>query len=179
MSDIRKKDELEEFFHRSGKPREQWRVGTEYEKVGIRRKSGKAVPYSGRGGVEEILRALMEEYGWEPREEQGHIIALKRGKAEVHLEPGGQIELSGEPCRDIHCTYAELAQHVRELLEVSEPLGVTFLGLGMQPFSRLEEIEWVPKMRYGIMAPYMSRVGTLGHRMMKQTRLGSSQLGLR
>jgi glutamate--cysteine ligase len=41
--------------------------------------------------------------------------------------------------------------------------------LGMQPVSRLEEIEWVPKKRYRIMAPYMLKVGTLGQRMMKQT----------
>src|SRR5262245_16598421 len=39
----------------------------------------------------------------------------------------------------------------------------------MQPVSRLEDIEWVPKQRYRLMAPYMTRVGTLGQRMMKQT----------
>jgi glutamate--cysteine ligase len=52
---------------------------------------------------------------------------------------------------------------------VAEPLGIIFLGLGMQPVSRLDEIEWVPKKRYRIMAPYMLKVGTLGQRMMKQT----------
>jgi glutamate--cysteine ligase len=60
-------------------------------------------------------------------------------------------------------------QHTRELLEVAEKLDVVFLGLGIQPASKLEEIEWVPKRRYRIMAPYMPKVGTLGHRMMKQT----------
>jgi glutamate--cysteine ligase len=39
----------------------------------------------------------------------------------------------------------------------------------MQPVSRVDEIEWVPKQRYRIMGPYMTRVGTLGQRMMKQT----------
>src|SRR5207244_10697721 len=43
------------------------------------------------------------------------------------------------------------------------------LGLGMQPMSPLDEIEWVPKQRYRVMGPYMTRVGTLGQRMMKQT----------
>ncbi|MEK6561542.1 MAG: glutamate--cysteine ligase, partial [Candidatus Binatota bacterium] len=94
MSPIRNKEELEEFFHSSGKPRRQWRVGTEYEKVGIERRSGKAIPYSGPRGVEAILRALIEEYGWEPQEDDGHVIALIREKAQIHLEPGGQIELA-------------------------------------------------------------------------------------
>lgn len=169
MSDIEKKDQLEEYFHAAGKPRERWRVGTEYEKVGIDRSTGKAIPYSGPRGVESILKRLIERFGWEPEEQDGHIIALSRDNAQITLEPGGQIELSGEPCDSIHCTYAEFTQHIRELLEVSEPLGVVFLGLGMQPVSRLDEIEWVPKKRYRIMAPYMPKVGRLGQRMMKQT----------
>ncbi len=169
MSVIEKKAELEAFFHNAGKTRDRWRVGTEYEKVGIDRHTAKAIPYSGRSGVEFILRELIDRFGWEPEEQDGHIIALIRGKAQIHLEPGGQIELSGEPCESIHCTHAEFTQHIRELLEVAEPLGVVFLGLGMQPVSRLDEIEWVPKKRYRIMGPYMPKVGTLGQRMMKQT----------
>lgn len=169
MSVIEKNHELEAYFHDAGKPRDRWRVGTEYEKVGIVRDTGKAIPYSGRRGVEFILRELIERFGWEPEEQDGHIIALSRDKAQVTLEPGGQIELSGEPCESIHCTYAEFTQHIRELLEVTEPLGIIFLGLGMQPVSRVEEIEWVPKQRYRIMGPYMLKVGKLGQRMMKQT----------
>jgi glutamate--cysteine ligase len=169
MPDIEKNDQLEEYFHEAGKPRERWRVGTEYEKVGIDRSTGKAISYSGPRGVESILKKLIDRFGWEPEEQDGHIIALSRDNAQITLEPGGQIELSGEPCDSIHCTYAEFTQHIRELLEVSDPLDVVFLGLGMQPVSRLEEIEWVPKKRYRIMAPYMLKVGRLGQRMMKQT----------
>ncbi len=169
MSVIEKKHELEAYFHDAGKPRERWRVGTEYEKVGIYRDTGQAIPYFGKRGVDFILRELIERFGWAPEEQDGNIIALTRDKAQITLEPGGQIELSGEPCESIHCTYAEFDQHIRELLEVTEPLGIIFLGLGMQPVSRLEEIEWVPKQRYRIMAPYMLKVGKLGQRMMKQT----------
>jgi glutamate--cysteine ligase len=169
MSVIERTEQLEEYFHRAGKPREQWRVGTEYEKVGIDRSTGKAISYSGPRGVESILKRLIDRFGWVPEEQDGHIIALSRDNAQITLEPGGQIELSGEPCDSIHCTYAEFTQHIRELLQVSEPLDVVFLGLGMQPVSRLDEIEWVPKKRYRIMAPYMLKVGRLGHRMMKQT----------
>jgi glutamate--cysteine ligase len=169
MSVIEKNYELEAYFHNAGKPREQWRVGTEYEKVGIDRVTGKAIPYYGPRGVDRILRELIDRYGWEPEEQTGNIIALTRDKAQITLEPGGQIELSGEPCESIHCTYGEFNQHIRELLEVAEPLDIVFLGLGMQPVSRVEEIEWVPKKRYRIMGPYMLKVGTLGQRMMKQT----------
>lgn len=169
MSIIEKKDELEAYFHDGGKPRDRWRIGTEYEKVGVDRRTGKAIPYFGPRGVAFILNELIERYGWEPEEQDGHVIALVRGKEQIHLEPGGQIELSGEPCDSVHCTYGEFTQHVRELLEITEEQDIVFLGLGIQPFSRLDEIEWVPKKRYRIMGPYMPKVGALGQRMMKQT----------
>jgi glutamate--cysteine ligase len=169
MSVIEKNYELEAYFQNAGKTREQWRVGTEYEKVGIDRFTGKAIPYFGARGVDRILRELIDRYGWQPEEQDGNIIALTRDKAQITLEPGAQIELSGEPCESIHCTYGEFSQHIRELIEVAEPLDIVFLGLGMQPVSRVEEIEWVPKKRYRIMGPYMLKVGTLGQRMMKQT----------
>ncbi|MFQ5540205.1 MAG: glutamate-cysteine ligase family protein, partial [Candidatus Binatia bacterium] len=179
MSDILKQEELEQLFHSWGKPREQWRVGTEYEKVGIDRGNGRAIRYSGQRGVEVILRALVEHYGWQPLEEEGHVIGLSREKAQVSLEPGGQIELSGEPCENIHCARAEFTQHIRELVDVAGRLDVAFLGLGIQPLSPVEEIEWVPKKRYRIMAPYMGRVGTMGHRMMKQTATVQANLDYR
>jgi glutamate--cysteine ligase len=169
MALIEKPEELEAYFQTAGKPRDRWRVGTEYEKVGVDRLTGQAIPYFGPRGVNRILREMIERYGWEPDEQDGNIIALSRERTQITLEPGGQIELSGEPCDSIHCTYAEFTQHIRELLEICEPLGITFLGLGMQPVSRLDEIQSVPKQRYRIMGPYMPTVGALGQRMMKQT----------
>jgi glutamate--cysteine ligase len=83
MSVIERHEELEEYFHKSGKPRERWRVGTEYEKVGIDRSTGKAISYSGPRGVESILKRLIDRFGWEPEEQDGHIIALSRDNAQI------------------------------------------------------------------------------------------------
>jgi len=170
MSDlIEKKEDLIRYFEDGGKPRAQWRVGTEYEKVIVRSADGTAIPYSGAGGVEEILRRLAADYGFETEDEHGHILALKGERSTITLEPGGQVELSGEQCETIHCAYAEFATHVQQLIEVTGKIGASVLGLGMQPVSRIDQIELLPKARYHIMYPYMARVGTLGQRMMKQT----------
>ena len=162
-------DQLVEQMHAAGKPRDRWRIGTEYEKVGVVRATGQAAPFSGPRGIEAVLRGLAERYGWEPKEEAGRVVALARAGASITLEPGAQLELSGEQCPNLHCTEEELRTHVREVVTVGEELGLACLGLGIQPVSRLDEIEWVPKQRYRIMGPYMTRVGTLGQRMMKQT----------
>jgi len=162
-------EQLVEHFASGAKPRSEWRVGTEYEKVGVERETGRAIPFSGPRGVEVVLRRLAERFGWEPVEERGRVVALSRAGVEITLEPGGQIELSGRPFATVHEARGEIEEHLREMSAVASELGVLFLGLGIQPFSRLEEIEWVPKRRYEIMGPYMLRVGSLGQRMMKQT----------
>ena len=121
MSVIEKNYELEAYFQNAGKPRDKWRVGTEYEKVGIYRDTGQAIPYFGKRGVDFYFAGADRAVRLGAEEQDGNIIALSRDKAQITLEPGGQIELSGEPCDSIHCTYAEFNQHIRELLEVAEP----------------------------------------------------------
>jgi glutamate--cysteine ligase len=112
---------------------------------------------------------MVADYGFEPEDEHGHILALKGERSAITLEPGGQIELSGEQCDTIHCARAEFTAHAQQLIEVTSQIGATVLGLGMQPVSRIDQIELLPKARYHIMYPYMARKGTLGQRMMKQT----------
>src|SRR5439155_1607620 len=93
----------------------------------LERASGKAAPFSGPRGIEAVLRGLAERYGWEPKEEDGRVVALAREGASITLEPGAQLELSGEQCPTIHCTQAELATHVREVVSVGGELGIAFL----------------------------------------------------
>jgi glutamate--cysteine ligase len=166
---VSRRDALIAYFGGGAKPRSEWRVGTEYEKIGVDRKTGRAARYYGPRGIEAVLRRLADRFGWIPRLEGEHVIALEGRRATITLEPGGQLELSGEACDSIHCAHEELSQHVDEIVTVADELGLAFVGLGMQPLSTLDDIEWVPKPRYRIMAPYMAKVGTLGHRMMKQT----------
>ena len=40
--------QLIEYFFQAAKPREDWRIGTEYELLGVSRRSGRAARYSGR-----------------------------------------------------------------------------------------------------------------------------------
>ena len=166
---VERRQQLIEYFAGAVKPQSEWRIGTEYEKVAVRREDARAVSFSGPRGIERLLAELAGRFGWVPLHEDGRIVALRGEKASITLEPGGQLELSGEVCDSVHCAQAEFARHIDEIVAVGEELQIAFLGLGMQPVSRVDEIEMVPKKRYRIMFPYMGRVGTLGQRMMTQT----------
>jgi glutamate--cysteine ligase len=170
MSDfVEKKEDLISYFHSGAKPRTEWRIGTEYEKVAVARDDSRALPFSGSGGVERILKYLADHYDYQPENDEGRILALKSKGFSITIEPGGQIELSGEQCDTIHCAQREFNLHVEQLMGACREMGAAILGLGMQPVSRIDEIELLPKTRYRIMYPYMARKGRLGQRMMKQT----------
>jgi glutamate--cysteine ligase len=158
--------QLHDFLAAGAKPRDQWGVGIELEKLVIDATTGEAASYARIGS---LLERLGSAGGWEKVYEDGRIIALKGPGSSVTLEPGGQLELSGRLCSDLFCSHGDFVGHVRQATALADELGLTFLGLGTQPFSAREAIAWVPKERYAIMGPYMLRTGDMGQRMMKQT----------
>ncbi|MEM1417946.1 MAG: glutamate-cysteine ligase family protein [Myxococcota bacterium] len=151
-------------------PRHAWQIGTEAEKFGVF-VDGSPLPYEGVRSVQTVLDALVARHGWEEYREYegGDVVALKRGRASITLEPGGQLELSGSPLDTIHQTCAEFRGHMAELRAVSEELEVTWLGLGFHPFARQEDLPWVPKLRYGIMREYLPTKGRYALDMMRRT----------
>ena len=167
---IRTDDDLYAPFAQAEKPRDRWRVGTEQEKGGVHT-DGSVVRFHGARGVAVVLDALATKYGWQPEREHagGEVIALRRRDASVTLEPGGQLELSGAPLRTIHETRAELDGHIAELRPISDELGIAWLGLGFHPFARRDELEWLPKLRYGVMREYLPTRGSMGLDMMLRT----------
>ena len=150
------------------KPKTDWRIGTEHEKIGFCLKKLTPLPYEGDCGIHAMLTGL-KRFGWEDVIEDGKLIALKRDDASVSLEPGGQLELSGAPLETIHQTCREVSTHMREVKEVADEMGAGFLSLGFRPDTKLEDVPVMPKARYSIMRAYMPKVGTHGLEMMFRT----------
>jgi glutamate--cysteine ligase len=164
-------DDLLAPFHESLKSEDKWRVGAEAEKFGVLEGTYEPLPFDGPRSVRAVLDGLVERFGWKPESEYagGEVISLSRGHASITLEPGGQLELSGAPFASIHDTHDEWAQHIEELREVGEPLGIAWLGLGFHPFARQSDLPWVPKLRYGVMRDYLPTRGSMGLDMMRRT----------
>ncbi len=165
---IESRDDLLAVFEGGEKPREDWRVGTEHEKFVYRLADHRAPSWEEPGGIRDLLTALTE-FGWQPVEEEGKVIALTGTDGTISLEPAGQLELSGAPLATLHETCAEASRHLDQVKAVGERLGLGFLGLGMWPDKTRNELPIMPKGRYGIMLRHMPRVGNLGLDMMLRT----------
>ena len=165
---IESRDQLVAPMAGGEKPKDAWRIGTEHEKLVYCRKTFKAPSYDEPGGIRDILLSL-REFGWEPVEEGGKVIAMRGDDGTVSLEPAGQLELSGAPLENLHETCAETGRHLDQVKQVGERFGVGFLGLGMWPDKTREDLPIMPKGRYDIMLRHMPRVGSLGLDMMLRT----------
>jgi len=166
---LRERAQLLDYFRKAEKPREAWRVGTEYEKVGILTDSLEPVPYDGERGIEALLEGLRRDHGFEPLLDAERLVGLAYGDATLSLEPGGQLELSGAPLRTLHETALELHEHLAQLERTSERFGIAWLALGLQPFVDLEDAPRMPRERYSIMREHLGRRDTLGLHMMHLT----------
>ena len=166
-------DDLVGWIAAGEKPAADFRVGAEHEKFVFRTGSHAPVAYEGEAGIKALLQGMMR-FGWTPtmeRNAQGGetMIGLNRGLANISLEPGGQLELSGAPLHTMHDICEETGQHLEEVKEVAGELGLGFLGLGFSPLWRQDDVPRMPKGRYKIMREYMPKVGGLGLDMMFRT----------
>ncbi len=166
---ITDKRQLVEYLEAGCKPPADWRIGTEHEKFVFRRADLRRVAYDGRDGIAALLQE-MTRFGWKPIFENGNMIALSNdARCAITLEPGGQFELSGAPLETVHQTCDEVHEHLRQVREVCDDLGLGMLGLGFDPKWRREDIAWMPKARYRIMRGYMPKKGRFGLDMMLRT----------
>jgi glutamate--cysteine ligase len=168
---VENKAQLVTYLENGCKPESDWRIGTEHEKFPFLKDTNAPVPYHGESSIRALLEGIRDQFGWDGTAESGNIIALlaKDGGANISLEPGGQFELSGAPLETLHETASEIDTHLLQAKTVADQLGIGFLGLGASPLWTRDETPVMPKGRYGIMAPYMDKVGTMGRDMMFRT----------
>ncbi len=169
---IRSVGDLVEFFRARERPAAEWKVGIEHEKLVFLAATLEPATYDGPRGIAAVRRAFTPD-GYEPFEEEGRIIASQHGGLTVSIEPGGQLELSGRPFKDVHVVAAELDRHLAKCRAIADELGLEMAAAGYRPWGTPDTVPWMPKERYGIMRPFLAARGRLGPDMMAMT--GSTQ----
>lgn len=162
-------EQLAQYLADGCKPKTDWRIGTEHEKFGYCKDTLQPLPFEGERSIEAVLAALRDRHGWAELREGGKLTGLEKDGANVSLEPGGALELSGAPLESIHETCDEVNQHLREVMDIANEIGVSFIGLGAAPTWTHAQMPLMPKGRYKLMDAYMGKVGTMGRTMMRRT----------
>ena len=162
---IKSKEQIIDYFKSGIKQAKDFRIGIEHEKFLFSNVDNKRIDYS---KIKEMFSALLE-FGWNPILEKKNIIGLNKGGKNITLEPGNQIELSGDKLNNIHEACAESQDYLFELRQVTEKLGINIVSAGFDPISKLNEIPNNPKQRYKLMTKDMPLGGELSLDMMYRT----------
>ncbi len=158
-------EKIIEYFNSGIKETKNFKIGIEHEKFLFNNNTNRRIDYS---KVKEMFTALLE-FGWNPILEKNNIIGLNKGGKNITLEPGNQIELSGEKLNNIHEACAESQDYLFELKQVTNKLNIKIVSAGFDPISKLNEIPNNPKKRYKLMTKDMPLGGELSLDMMYRT----------
>ena len=162
---ISTKEQIIEYFKTGIKETKNFKIGIEHEKFLFNNEDNKRVNYS---KIKKMFTALLE-FGWHPVLEKGNIIGLNKGGKNITLEPGNQIELSGDKLNNIHEACAESHDYLFELRQVTKKIGIKIVSAGFDPISKLNEVPNNPKKRYELMTKDMPEGGELSLDMMYRT----------
>ncbi len=162
---IDSKEKIINYFKSGIKEPKNFKIGIEHEKFLFNNLDNRRIDYS---KIKEMFTALLE-FGWNPVFEKENIIALNKGGKNITLEPGNQIELSGDKLNHMHEACAESQDYLFELKQVTKKLNIKIVSAGFDPISKLNEIPNNPKQRYELMTKDMPLGGELSLDMMYRT----------
>ena len=162
---INNQEHIIEYFKSGIKDTKNFKIGIEHEKFLFNQKTNKRVDYP---TIQKMFSAL-SEFGWKPIMEKQNIIGLQKKGKSITLEPGNQIELSGDKLNNIHEACSESHDYLFELQQVTKKLNLKIVSSGFDPISNLNEVPNNPKQRYEVMTKDMPNGGFLSLDMMYRT----------
>ena len=163
------RDSLIEYFRQGIKEDCGARLGVEVEHFIVDPVRQAAVPYSGDRGVRQILTRLMERYPGARTLQDDDFFGFSVPEFTVTLEPAAQIEISIAPSESVSRIGEIYSNFYDQLDSVLAGFGYTAVNAGCQPYTRVTELEMIPKKRYDLMNEWFQTSGTEGMEMMRGT----------
>ena len=162
---ITQKEQIINYFKSGIREPKDFKIGIEHEKFLFDQKKNERVDYP---TILKMFKGLYE-FGWKPILENKNIIGLKKGGKSITLEPGNQIELSGDQLNNIHEACSESQDYLFEIKQVIKKLNLKIVSAGFDPISKVSEVPNNPKQRYEVMTKDMPNGGELSLDMMYRT----------
>ena len=162
--EINSKDQIINYFLSGAK--KNIFIGVENEKFLFQEKNNVRATYS---DVKKVFEILIKKFQWKEVKENENIVGLKIGRKSISLEPGNQIELSGDKLSNIHEVCSESYDFQIKLDQVCKELGLKTMSIGYDPITKLSNAPKNPKQRYKLMTKEMPKEGKLSLNMMYQT----------
>ncbi|MCI6660699.1 MAG: glutamate-cysteine ligase family protein [Peptoniphilaceae bacterium] len=168
-SEQEKLNQICQYLRKGFTPRTQWAVGIELEHLLVDASTMKRVFYDGERGVAEVLQRLLVELSATPIYEKDALLGMSTREFELSIEPGGQFEISLAKEPSLLTLRDHYFHALTQIHHVLDPMRLTLLPIGLDPWNTIEEIPLIPKERYHIMDQTMGNISEAARAMMRQT----------
>ena len=162
--EINSKDQIINYFLSGAK--KNIFIGVENEKFLFQEKNNVRATYS---DIKKVFEILIKKFEWKEVKENENIVGLKIDGKSISLEPGNQIELSGDKLSNIHEVCSESYDFQNKLDQICKEIGLKTMSIGYDPITKLSNAPKNPKQRYKLMTKEMPKGGKLSLNMMYQT----------
>jgi len=162
--EINSKDQIINYFL-SGAKKNVF-IGVENEKFLFQEKNNVRATYS---DIKKVFEIFKKKFKWKEVKENENIVGLKTDGKSISLEPGNQIELSGDKLSNIHEVCSESYDFQNQLDQICKEIGLKTMSIGYDPITKLGNAPKNPKQRYELMTKEMPKGGKLSLNMMYQT----------
>ena len=162
--EINSKDQIINYFL-SGAKKNVF-IGVENEKFLFQEKNNVRATYS---DIKKVFEIFKKKFEWKEVKENENIVGLKIDGKSISLEPGNQIELSGDKLSNIHEVCSESYDFQNKLDQICKEIGLKTMSIGYDPITKLGNAPKNPKQRYELMTKEMPKGGKLSLNMMYQT----------
>ena len=162
--EINSKDQIINYFLSGAK--KNIFIGVENEKFLFQEKNNVRATYS---DIKKVFEILIKKFEWKEVKENENIVGLKTDGKSISLEPGNQIELSGDKLSNIHEVCSESYDFQNQLDQICKEIGLKTMSIGYDPITKLSNTPKNPKQRYKLMTKEMPKGGKLSLNMMYQT----------
>ncbi len=162
--EINSKDQIINYFL-SGAKKNVF-IGVENEKFLFQEKNNVRATYS---DIKKVFEIFKKKFKWKEVKENENIVGLKTDGKSISLEPGNQIELSGDKLSNIHEVCSESYDFQNQLDQICKEIGLKTMSIGYDPITKLSNTPNNPKQRYKLMTKEMPKGGKLSLNMMYQT----------
>jgi len=162
--EINTKDQIINYFLSGAK--KNIFIGVENEKFLFQEKNNVRATYS---DIKKVFEIFKKKFEWKEVKENENIVGLKIDGKSISLEPGNQIELSGNKLSNIHEVCSESYDFQNQLDQICKETGLKTMSIGYDPITKLGNAPKNPKQRYELMTKEMPKGGKLSLNMMYQT----------
>ena len=162
--EINSKDQIINYFLSGAK--KNFFIGVENEKFLFQEKNNVRATYS---DIKKVFEIFKKKFEWKEVKENENIVGLKIDGKSISLEPGNQIELSGDKLSNIHEVCSESYDFQNQLDQICKETGLKTMSIGYDPITKLSNTPKNPKQRYKLMTKEMPKGGKLSLNMMYQT----------